>query len=317
MAGLPESLDELIVIIEDASNPQENRIRAVSMVGDLASRVPDVRGILTLLDRVKLDQDPRLIAHCVSVLSRIKAYSAVTVLVDLLLASGVAVFDEPVEPDFSEGAEALRIRTSAAQALGRLGDDRAIIPLMSILNNRDENYRLRLACAETLGKLGHEQAVTPLIEILTDEREKSVYLRESAAKALGMLGDIRAIEPLIDALEAKRGIREKFDFFKEQIIEAIARIGKADNKATDTLLSALDDPAPSIRIAALEALEELGDQTCLLNIMPLISDRNDDVAVAAISAAYYLGGESVLHQLLAQDNLPQFLRAEVMSYLDE
>jgi len=232
----------------------------------------------------------------------------------VVLATDVAIFDK-APSDFANSDESMRLRCAAAQALGKIRDERAIIPLMSLLNDRDMNYRLRLAAAEALGKIGHDHAVNPLIDILNDEREKSIYLKESAVKALGMLGDIRAIEPLIDVLESKRGIRDKFNFLKEQVIEAIARIGSPNRKATDSLLYALKDSAPSIRLAAVEALAEIGEDDCIPMLAQMVKDTEDDVAIAAIAAIYHLGGETAIRDLLKQENLPQFLRDELESYI--
>lgn len=312
------NIDDLITLVEAGQNSaQDERIRAISKLGDVATKSADVRAIVTLIDCVRGDMDARVVNHTISVLSRIKAYSATPVIIDALLATHIAIYDQQTDPDFIEDSpDSLRIRCTAAQALGRMGDDQAIVSLMSILNDKNQNYRLRLACAESLGKLGNQNAVDPLINILSDDREKSVYLKESAAKALGMLGDIRAIEPLIDILESKKGIRDKFNFLKEQVIEAIARIGQPDMKAQDTLLYALQDEAPSIRLAAVEALEDIGDESCIQHILPLVSDSHDDIAIAAISAIYNLGGEGEVKELLKRDNLPQFLRDEIEEYLE-
>ena len=92
-------------------------------------------------------------------------------------------------------------------------------------------------------------------------------------------------------------------------------IGNPDRKATDTLIYALSDEAPSIRLAAVEALEAIGDTDCLAHIRPLIYDKEDDVAIAAIAATYHLGGEAAVRELLALENLPQFLRDEIEGYI--
>lgn len=311
------NIDDLIQLAgADNDDAQDERIRAISKLGDIATKSADVRAIVALIDCVRCSLDARIVNHTISVLSRIKAYSATPVIIDALLATHITIYDEATDEDFRESSDSLRIRCSAAQALGRMGDDQAIVSLMSIVNDKNENYRLRVTCAESLGKLGNQNAVDPLINILSDDREKSVYLKESAAKALGMLGDIRAIEPLIDILESKKGIRDKFNFLKEQVIEAIARIGQPDHKAQDSLLYALKDEAPSIRLAAVEALEDIGDVSCIEHILPLVSDSHDDIAIAAISAIYHLGGESDIKALLQRDNLPQFLRDEIEEYLD-
>jgi len=322
---VPETIDELCALIEAADADLHKRLRAVSALGDKLSgdsAVPaaqSLQGMQCLMSRLRHEKSVSVLVHVISVLSRVKAQASVGLLMDVLLATQTDIFENPPEgekpSEFRESDEAVRLRSAAAQALGRLGDDRAIVPLMSILNDKSVNYRLRLAAAESLGKLGDEHAMMPLLEIIRDEREKSLYLKESAVKALGMLGDIRAIEPLIDVLESKRGIKDKFNFLKEQIIEAIGRIGQPSRKATDTLIAALTDPASSIRLAAVEALGELGDQACLAELKMCVFDKDDDVAKAAIYAVYRLCGESGVRQLLTMDNLPQFLREEIESYI--
>ncbi len=314
---------QLRVVLADVhamrhSGTPESLLPLLSNIGDLVTpETPEQcfkDALECLVSLVRQDTSVILINHALSILGRIKALEAVPVLIDVLLATDIALYDQS-DAGFLNSDDSLRVRSTAAQALGKLRDERAIIPLMSILNDKDMNYRLRLAAAEALGKIGHDHAVNPLIDILKDEREKSLYLKESAVKALGMLGDIRAIEPLIDVFESKRGIRDKFNFLKEQVIEAIARIGQPSPKATDTLLYALKDSAPSIRLAAVEALSEIGEDDCLPMLTQMVKDTDDDVAIAAIAAIYHLGGESAIENLLQQENLPQFLRDELESYI--
>jgi HEAT repeat protein len=314
--SVPESLHDLVKIIESRHQETfEERVRAVSQLGDLLMKDPNPAGRLCLIDCVRQERHSRVVSHAMSVLSRLKAEDGVPVIIDVLLATHIALYDDPNPADFVRGDESMRLRCSAATALGKIGDNRAIIPLMSILNDRNENYRLRLAAAESLGKVGDDYVVKPLIDILADEREKSVYLKESVAKALGMLGDIRAIEPLIDILESKQGIRDKFNFLKEQIIEALGRIGRPNRKASDSLLSALNDEAPSIRLAAVEALSAIGNDSCLNALKEKVFDEDDDVAKAATYAVYTLGGEEAVRELLSRENMPQFLRDELEGYI--
>ena len=55
----------------------------------------------------------------------------------------------------------------AARALGKLGDIRAVEPLVAALE--DEDYGVAMAAAEALGALGDSRAVEPLIAALEDE----------------------------------------------------------------------------------------------------------------------------------------------------
>ncbi len=70
--------------------------------------------------------------------------------------------------------------------------------LIRALQHRD--WHIRMDAVEALGSMGDERAVPSLIECLKDE---SKHVRREAAIALGALGDKRAIEPLIHALKSE------------------------------------------------------------------------------------------------------------------
>ncbi len=80
-------------------------------------------------------------------------------------------------------------------ALGRLGDGRAVEPLLACLD--DVNANVRAAPAEALGRLGDERAVAPLIAC---SRDGGRDLREAAVIALGRLGTPQALTVLHDLL---------------------------------------------------------------------------------------------------------------------
>jgi hypothetical protein len=317
MAFPSKSLYELMATVENRDHvPEPERLKALVALGKMIQKEDcPVVGITCLIDCIQHDRSVSIVSESIQILNRVKTEDATMVIIDVLLQTHVALYENPSD-EFLESDANLQLRRKAASALGKLGDNRAIIPLMSILSNKTENYRLRLSVAESLGYLGDGYAVKPLIEILSDDREKSVYLKESVAKALGMLGDIRAIEPLIDILESKKGIRDKFSFLKEQIIEALGRIGRPCRKASDTLLEALSDEAPSIRLAAVEALTILGSPSCIPALQQCIYDVDDLVAKEALHAIYVLGGESAIQEIMLLENLPLFLRAESKHYLD-
>jgi HEAT repeat protein len=318
---MPDTAEDLIRWIDptiDPANakPTEQRAQAVARLTDLLVEKPDqVRAVMCLLERTQKDSEHSVVTACVRAFGRIKTISSVGPLIDIALATHIHLFENDGCAAFLQTDDCLRLRCLAIQTLGKLGDNRAIIPLMSLLNDKSENYRIRLAAAESLGKLGDDHAVSPLVDIISDDREHSIYLKESAAKALGMLGDIRALEPLIDVLESKRGIRNKFNFLKEQVIEAIRRIGSSTPKVTDSLLKALTDEAPSIRLAAIDALGDIGDDDCLPALEGMILDKNEDVAFAAISTIFKLGGEDAIRGLLERENLPKGVRDELESYI--
>ena len=86
-------------------------------------------------------------------------------------------------------------RRSAAYALGRLGDKRAVDPLIKAL--ADDDFYVRWGAVWALGRLGDKRAADPLVKALAD---KVSNVRKAAAEALEQLGDKRAVDPLIEAL---------------------------------------------------------------------------------------------------------------------
>lgn len=89
------------------------------------------------------------------------------------------------------------IRLSAASALAKVGDSRAVNPLISAL---DDQRGVKEVAALALGEIGDPLAVEPLVDQLADENWE---VRSSVAKALGKLGDDRAVQPLINTLKDK------------------------------------------------------------------------------------------------------------------
>jgi len=135
------------------------------------------------------------------------------------------------------------VRKEAAEALGKIGDERAVEPLIEAL--KDSYLAVRWKAAEALSKIG-ERAAGPLIEALKDSDE---YVRMGAAGALGEIGDSRAVEPLIEALKDSNA-----DVRSSAAI-ALGEIG--DRRAVGPLIEALKDSNEFVREEAAEALGEI------------------------------------------------------------
>lgn len=88
------------------------------------------------------------------------------------------------------------MRGAAIEALGWIGDARAVTPLLGLLGPETENS-LRELAIEALGRIGDPRALPPILQALTHADE---WVRRAAAEALGELGDRSAIEPLSAAL---------------------------------------------------------------------------------------------------------------------
>lgn len=247
-------------------------------------------------------------------LKRIESYkspSSIDVLSDLLLSKcGNANESE-------NSSRYIKLRSLAAKVLSSFNDNKAVLPLLYILNSKDEDYKLRLNCAEALGKLGNNYAVSPLIDIVSDKSEQSIYLKESATKALGMIGDMRAVEPLVAILESNESFISKFSFLKERILEALKKIGSKDDRTFKAIKSSLLDNSPFVRIDAIEALSELDDD----RVIPLIEDRlydeDEEVAKSAVVALYNILGKDYLLEMQKREDIPLHCAEEATSIISD
>ncbi len=89
-------------------------------------------------------------------------------------------------------------RRTAVMKLGMLGGDEAIRALILTVENEFEDLIVRGRAAMLLGKMGDSRAVEPLIRALDAPGYQTPL---HAAEALGRLGDNRAVPPLVIVAE--------------------------------------------------------------------------------------------------------------------
>ena len=230
-------------------------------------------------------------------------------LVDLLLMRNL--------PTDADKDDVINLRVLCAKSIANHKDTSIVGALLYCLNNKNEHYKVRLACADALGKIGDKYAVTSLINLIQDEDEKSVYLKESAASALGVIGDMRAIDPLVSILESKQGLLDKFSFLKERVIEALGHLSVHDRKIIKALKKSLYDRSPIVRIDAIEAIMNSGEDDAADIIRPCLKDDNEEVQKNALIALYNLEGRDVLDNVLMDNQYSLFLKQEAQDLIDE
>jgi MFS family permease len=167
-----------------------------------------------------------------------------------------------------------RIRRQAAAALARLGDARAVEGLVHQLEEHPD--LVEEETIEALGDIGRPEAVDVLTRYLNDPR---AILRRAAAKALGKIGHASAIAPLVEAA----GRLEDPDL-RRASLQALRMLGALEGEAVIT--EALADPRPSIRVAAAEAVAELGLRGAADALRRSLSMYSDE---GASEVAYALG----------------------------
>jgi len=203
------------------------------------------------------------------------------------------------------------ISRKAARSLGRIGDVRAVDPLIATLGSdhlcaeardalvgigapavealiavlKDGNWKMRDEAASLLGRIGDARAVEPLVVALEDE-DKDV--RRVAARALGWLGDSRAVEPLKHALPSPDGATER------AAADALVAIW---SPAVDPLIAALKSKHQPVRVSAAEALGKLGDVRA---VAPLIAALEDGtLGLEAVEALGKLGDSRAVEPIVA------------------
>lgn len=235
-----------------------------------------------------------------------------------------------------KGEEKRDGRIDAIEAIGKLGDERALSFLLGALNDGERNVRAE--AADVLGKLGDERAVPALVRLV--ERDWSRRVIFYAAGALGDIGGEKAIVGLTENLPYLEPVAW------EAAVEALGRIG--DRKAVPHILKALPHQKDSASWAVRDTLNELDDGNLFAGLLADLRSDDDPkreraalalgmlgdaraeeplaaalggsasfVAEAAANALGRLGGERALQALSeAADHEDAYVRDAVAETLD-
>lgn len=241
---------------------------------------------------LQTQHDPDILMCIIKRLNTFKPQNCLDTLLDIILLK------DSFKENLAETEKYIDLRANVAKVISNYKDNKAVLPLLYCMNNKDEHYKVRLACAEALGKIGDKYAVTPLIDLVSDEEEKSVYVRESAATALGMIGDMRAVDSLVKILETKKTFLNKFTFLKERVIEALGKINSPSERVFKALKNSLDDESPQIRINAIEALMNSNDERAIDMIKKALFDKDEEVIENAVIALYNLQGADIMNEII-------------------
>ncbi|MGA2242656.1 MAG: HEAT repeat domain-containing protein [Verrucomicrobiota bacterium] len=124
--------------------------------------------------------------------------------------------------------------------------------IRQLRSSRD--YKEQCAAAKELGKVGDVRAVEPLIGVLhAADREEVV---EQVTESLGEIGDSRAIEPLVDELSLRPGLgKNQYTIKTPSAVDALVKMG---DKAKSVLLTELKSRDPLFRFGIVKTLEQMG-----------------------------------------------------------
>ena len=253
-----------------------------------------------------------LIIGVLSLIDKLRNPESISVLIDAL------VIKDKFKSRINNDEDITQIRVNITRALANSKNSKAVNPLLYCLNNKDENYKIKLSCADALGKIGDKYAVMPLVNLLEDEEESSVYVKESAVSALGMIGDEKAIDSLVSILETTKGFMSKFTFLKERALEALNKINhKGDAKVMQAVRHSLADESPQVRINAIEVLMNSDEPEAEELIKLMLRDNNREVVKNAVIALYNLNDEDILHEIINSPASSDYAKTEAEELLME
>lgn len=229
------------------------------------------------------------------------------------------------------------VRGCAAEALGRIGDARAVTGLLARLE--DPDWAVRGRAAEALGHVGDVGAVAGLLARLEDE-EPSVRRRatealgrvdgvgavigllarlesanpavqELAAEALGRIGDVGAVTDLLVRLKEKDPARWW---------RAVGGQGRIATVLAD-LLARLENGEPFVRGRAAWVLGRIGGARASAGLLARLKDESWYVRGLAAAALGRIGDAGAVAGLLArlEDKAPSVrgFAAEALGHIGD
>ncbi len=295
----------------DIVNPQ-NPKESIDRITGLSAEFPSEYLVLIYNYFFEISNSYEILIFLLNKIDKYKDKSSRPILIDSL------IMKDKLSQRIKDTDHLTRIRVNITKALANTKDSQAVYPLLYCLNSKDENYKVKLSCAEALGKIGDKYAVLPLMNIVEDETESSVYVKESAVSALGMIGDEKAVDSLVSILESKKGFLDKFTFLKERALEALNKLNyKKEERIFNALTKSLRDESPQVRINAIEVLMNSEDERAVDLIKGMLSDISRDVVQNAVIALYNILGDNILSEIINDESLPEKARDEALKLQDD
>ncbi len=252
--------------------------------------IGDTRVVPAVLTALRKDPAPHVRLAAIEVLGRLKAPEAWDVLEPLTRSSdsdmGSAAIRALGHLDRSEVLPALEgflrgpepWQRVAAVAAATVRSDARVAHLLQWVAAVDEDTDVVGAALHGLAKIARRQdqqgaAAARALVALTAEPLR----REAAIRALSEL-------PARRIAEVAHGLRDSSPEVRSASVEALGRMQLSE--ASRALESALDDPHPAVRLAAIRALKNLGTREPLRKLMALArTDPEAEVRRAAMFAA--------------------------------
>ncbi len=220
----------------------------------------------------------------------------------------------------------LGYRYYAAWWLGRfrVSDPAAVNALIAALaddsdRTEDGGYPLRRNAARALGKLGDKRAVLPLIQCL---ESSDFYVREASAQALEQLGDSGSVPALLKLLhggvEAAQQVPGKPHLVQpyDAILEALGSLGATE--AISQVEPFIEHPVPRVQFSALRAMYQLTQDDQYGQRLTQALDHDElqlrRSVLMDLKAIGYLPAAKAISETLAENSLKLIALQGVLEY---
>jgi HEAT repeat protein len=173
-------------------------------------------------------------------------------------------------------------RARAAEALGLIGDTRAVSSLGKAL--KDPDHSTRAKAAEALGLIGDVSAVPALIGAL---KQQSWAVCCSVERALGRLRDPRAVKPILDVLRSG----SEHPLARLEAMKALLSIG--DPAAAHDIFLLMFDSQEAVKLAAREAIPQIADLLPVRDLLAILRDSSESEHGIAERVIRQRGAEAI------------------------
>ena len=204
--------------------------------------------------------------------------------------------EEQQEPTLEELLEQLKdsrnwIRAKSAKKLGDLVNEKAVVPLLDLLDDRD--IWVKNTVVDALKKLhAEDSAIERLINKLSEEKGTRLKRTINALVRCGK----RAIEPLLGALMA--------DDFETRRGAVLALRGIGDFRAVEPLIMTLKDDNEVVRAEAIRAIDKFKDRRAIEPLLSILNsqEENYEMKCLATQALGNINDKRVINiQILRQE----------------
>ncbi len=180
--------------------------------------------------------------------------------------------------------EYFTVRSRSALALGKIGDAKAIQPLLNLL--KDPEDEVRIAACLALCLFRNPSTFDDITNVLLDDPK--IEVRQAAARALGNTQHPAALPYLMEALH------DSFWWYEREygVGDLLLAIEKMGTSAVDPLIEALRDKEGTVRKFAALLLGKLGDPRAIEPLGMSLYDMHHEVGKASAESLAKFGGNS-------------------------